>query len=57
MSSTDASVDEDWAEEHGYLQYKCPRCGRTFETDGEPECCLSRQRIDFLNETQNTSRS
>lgn len=32
---------EDWANDHGYCRYKCPECGRTFWTDGDPrgECC------------------
>ena len=35
------SVDEDRAEELGYVRYRCPHCGRTFHTDGDPngECC------------------
>lgn len=34
-------MDQDWADDHGYIRYKCPVCGRAFETDGDPrgECC------------------
>ena len=29
---------EEWGEQHGYFLCRCPRCGRTFYDDGDPEC-------------------
>jgi DNA-directed RNA polymerase subunit RPC12/RpoP len=31
----------EWAEDHGYVSYRCPQCGKTFWTDSDPrgECC------------------
>ncbi len=30
--------DDDWAEDHGYCWYRCPRCHKRFATDSAVEC-------------------
>ena len=39
---------EDWGEQHGYVHYTCPVCGRGFSTDGDPrgECCGTEEDED-----------
>ena len=36
---------EQWAEDHGYIFYRCPVCGKRFATDGDPAgaCCAVRE--------------
>jgi DNA-directed RNA polymerase subunit RPC12/RpoP len=41
----------EWTEDHGYVRYKCWRCGRTFYSDGEPECC-DEQEADEENDSK-----
>lgn len=28
----------EWADDHGYSSYRCPRCGTSFYDDSGPEC-------------------
>lgn len=29
---------EQWADDHGYSRYRCPKCHKTFWTDSAVEC-------------------
>lgn len=33
-----ASELHEWAEDHGYVSYRCPNCRRRFATDSAVEC-------------------
>lgn len=29
---------EQWADDHGYMRYRCPKCHKTFYDDSSPVC-------------------
>lgn len=42
------TLDSSWAEDHGYMRYRCGKCGRVFWSDGNPsgECCDASGEVD-----------
>lgn len=40
-SMMDSDERQEWADDHGYVRYRCPVCHRIFHSDSGPEgqCC------------------